>query len=208
MTATDTRSRASRCWPIPAPRWRPRRFQIGRWGSRLGLVFPSVKLLDYAGRQDELEQDDNPFAIVVLARLAAQETRRDAPTRYVRKLALTRRLYERGLPRQRIIDLYRFLDWILSLPEDLELQYTDAIHAIEVSLRMPYVSFVERRGEARGRAHGAALLLRGLLEQRFGALPAPTAERLERADAERLRACGRRVLDAPTLDAVFDDDPA
>lgn len=187
----------------PNPRWRPRRFEIGRWGSRLGLVFPSVKLLDHLSRQDELEADDNPFATVVLAHLAAQATRKDAPARYLRKLALTRRLYERGLPKQRIIDLYRFIDWILRLPEDLELQYTESIFAIEESLRMPYVSFVERRGTARG----AALLLRGLLEQRFGALPAPTVERLEQADAERLIAWGRRVLDAPTLDAVFHEDP-
>ncbi len=60
--------------------------------------------------------------------------------------------------------LYRFLDWILRLPEDLKLQYTDAIFAMEESLKMPYVSYVERRGKARG----AGLLLRGLLEERFG----------------------------------------
>jgi hypothetical protein len=46
-------------------------------------------------------------------------------------LQLTRRLYERGLPRQTIIDLYRFLDWLMRLPEDLELHYTDAIVRIE-----------------------------------------------------------------------------
>ena len=33
------------------PHWRPRRFQVGRWGSRIGIRFPSVKLLDYAGRE-------------------------------------------------------------------------------------------------------------------------------------------------------------
>jgi len=184
-------------------RWRPSRFEISRWGSRLGLVFPSVKLIDYASRQAALEADDNPFATVVLAHLAAQATRHDVQARYLRKLALTRRLYERGLSKQRIIDLYRFLDWILYLPDDLELQYTDAIFAIEESLKMPYVSYVERRGEVRG----AGLFLRGLLEQRFGALPAETIERLGQADAERLMAWGRRVLAAQTLDEVFAEDP-
>jgi hypothetical protein len=33
----------------------------------------------------------------------------------------------RNLPRQTIIDPYRFLDWLMRLPEDLELQYTNAI---------------------------------------------------------------------------------
>jgi hypothetical protein len=189
------------------PGWRPSGFEIGRWGSRLGLVFPSVKLLDYAARQAELETDDNPFATVVLGHLAAQATRHDVQARYRRKLALTRRLYERGLSKQRIIDLYRFLDWILRLPEDLELQYTNAIFAIEESLKMPYVSYVERRGEARGQVRGAALLLRGLLEQRFGTLPANMVERLEQADAERLMAWSQRILDARTLDTVFAEDP-
>ena len=75
---------------------------------------------------------------------------------------------------------------MFTLPDDLELQYTDAIFAIEESLKMPYVSYVERRGEARGKVHGAGLLLRDLLEQRFGVIPAEALERLEQADADRL----------------------
>ena len=114
------------------------------------------------------------------------------------------------MPRQRIIDLYRFLDWILRLPEDLELQYTDAIFAIEESLAMPYVSFVERRGEARGEARGrvsgAASLLRGQIEERFGTLPESFLERLNRADAERLTVWGRRVLRVQSLEELFADD--
>ncbi len=78
--------------------------------------------LDYATRRATLESDDNPFATIVLAHLAAQATRHDPKARLGDKLALTRRLYERGFPRQRIIDLYRFLDWLLRLPDDLELQ--------------------------------------------------------------------------------------
>ena len=143
------------------------------------------------------------IGLVVLAHLAAQETHGDAQARYRRKLKLTRRLYERGLSRQRIIDLYRFLDWILRLPDDLELQYTDAIFAIEESLKMPYMSFVERRGQARG----VALVLRGLLEQHFGPLSAQTQERLDQAEPERLMAWSLRVLDARSLDEVFAEDP-
>lgn len=186
-----------------APGWRPSGFEVGRWGSRLGLSFPSVKLLDYAGREAALEADTNPFATVVLAHLAAQATRGDAQGRYARKLALTRKLYERGLTKQRIIDLYRFIDWALALPADLELRYTDAIFQIEEGLKMPYMSFVERRGEARGKVAGAGLVVRGLLEQRFGPLPEPILDRLDQADADQLVAWGQRVLDARTLDEVF-----
>ena len=187
----------------PTPGWRPRRFAVGRWGSRLGLTFPSVRLTDYATRRAALETDDNPFATVVLAHLAAQATRHDPQARLGDKLALTRRLYERGFPRRHIIEMYRFLDWLLRLPDDLELQYTDAIFAIEEGLKMPYLSYVECRGEARGEVRGAAVLLRGLLEERFGELPTAVDERLEQANGERLLAWSRRVLTARTIDEVF-----
>jgi hypothetical protein len=189
------------------PGWQPPGFEIGRWGTRLGLAFPSVKLLRYAGREAELESDPNPFATVVLAHLAARATKRDADARFHRKLALTRRLYERGLSKRKIIDLYRFIDWVLTLPEPLELQYTDAVFQIEESLKMPYLSFVERRGWARGEATGqvvgAGMIVRDLLEERFGPLPPSTLKRLEEADAEHLRMWGRRVLKAESLDEVF-----
>jgi len=191
-----------------APRWRPRRFQVGRWGSRIGIRFPSVKLLDYAGREAELAASDNVFATVVLAHLANQATRGDAQARFAHKLQLTRRLYERGLPRQTIIDLYRFLDWLMRLPEDLELQYTDAIFRIEEQLKMPYLSFVERRGEQIGEARGVARLLRTQLEQRYAPLPAEVIKRLEQADAVQLMRWGTRIADARSLDEVFGNGDA
>lgn len=205
----------------PSTDWRPNRFEVGRWGSRLGIDFPSVKLMDYASRQSELEADDNPFAVVVLAHLATQATRNDEQDRFERKLALTRRLYERGLSRQRVIDLYRFIDWIMRLPETLTLKYVDAIHRIEETMNMPYVSTIERLGEARGKVEGEAIgeargeargqlrgradLLRALLEQRFGQLSDEQRKRLEAADADQLTQWGTRLLDAQRLDEVFRD---
>jgi len=45
---------------------------------------------DYATRRTALETDDNPFATVVLAHLAAQATRQDPKARLGDKLALTK----------------------------------------------------------------------------------------------------------------------
>ncbi len=187
-------------------KWRPDSFHIGRWGSRLGLDFPTVKLLDYAERETELAADPNPFAIVVQAHLAAQATRNDPTARYRQKLRLTRLLYERGHERQQIIDLFRFLDWLLRLPEDLALQFTEAINEIEEDLPMPYVTDIERRGEIRGEARGALRLLRGLLQQRFGELPPEVDERLAKADVQRLDVWSLRMLDATALEDVFADE--
>lgn len=74
---------------------------------------------------------------------------------------------------------------------------------------MPYVSFVERRGEARGKvlgeSLGAALVLRSLLEERFGPLPLEVTERLGQADAQQIVAWSRRVLRAQSLADVFSE---
>jgi len=121
--------------------------------------------------------------------------------------------YERGLSKQQIIDIYRFIDWVLTLPESLELKYTDAVFQIEEDLKMPYMSFIERRGHAAGRAAGqaagqvtgAGMIVREQLEERFGPLPATALARLEAADAEQPRAWARRLLDAGSLDDVLGD---
>ena len=53
-------------------------------------------------------------------------------------------------------------------------------------------------------------LLTRLLESRFGPLDETVKGRLEGADAEQLLRWGERVLDADTLEAIFqdDDDPS
>ncbi|CDH44692.1 hypothetical protein BN874_1840005 [Candidatus Contendobacter odensis Run_B_J11] len=39
-------------------------------------------------------------------------------------MTLARSLYRRGYPRQEILELFRFIDWVLALPEFLEDQWT------------------------------------------------------------------------------------
>lgn len=64
------------------PDWHPERFEIGCWSTTLGLVFPSIKLLGYRGREADPEADPKPFATLVLAHLAVQVTRSDPEARY------------------------------------------------------------------------------------------------------------------------------
>ncbi len=62
----------------------------------------------------------NPFAVVTQAHLRAQETAGAEENRYQAKLGLIRSLYRRGYARQDILELFRFIDWVLALPEGLE----------------------------------------------------------------------------------------
>ena len=105
------------------PDWRPDRYGYQLWDCEVGIKFPVVKLWDYQARWTELEQSDNPFAIVVMAHLQTQATRRDPAAQLNVKLQLVRQLYERGYTRQDVLNLFRFIDWVLVLPADLEAHF-------------------------------------------------------------------------------------
>jgi len=51
--------------------------EMGLWGCEVRFRFPTVKLLDFRERLAELEANRNPVAALVLAHLAAQQTRAD-----------------------------------------------------------------------------------------------------------------------------------
>jgi len=193
------------------PNWRPARYEHALWGCRAVLEFPSIKLLDYRDRTAELEASPNPFALVVLAHLAATATRRDPAARLEHKIGLTRRLYRLGLERDAILSLYAFIDWVLALPDALEEDYHRCIQAIEEAEHMQYVTTAERIGIQKGRKEGrkegrqegeVAMLLR-LIARKFGPPTEPVRERIERADPETLVEWSDRILTAQTLDEVL-----
>jgi hypothetical protein len=190
------------------PDWRPARYEQALWGCRALLEFPSVKLLDYRDRVAALEASDNPFALVVLAQLAATATRRDPATRLEHKIGLTRRLYRRGLEREDILSLYASIDWVLALPDALEEDYHRCIQTIEEAEHMQYVTTAERIGMKKGRQEGRQETQRELLEQllavRFGPLPDLVETRLAEAESVQLAAWFQRGLTASTLEAVFE----
>jgi hypothetical protein len=126
--------------------WRPEPFETELWGCEVSFRFPIIKLLDYLPRWAELEASQNPFAIVVMAHLKTKETRNNPLARKEWKFNLTRLLYERGYERQDIINLFRFIDWILELPFELKRSFRDELEEYERENQMPYVTSIERMG--------------------------------------------------------------
>ncbi|MBP5976078.1 hypothetical protein HW132_25920 [Brasilonema sp. CT11] len=134
--------------------WRPNQFGYDLFGCRVDFQFPIVKLLDYKQRQAELLASRNPFATVIMAHLAALETRNNRLERKQQKLALTRRLYEQGFERENIIHLFQFIDWMLTLPSELEKEFWQEFREYEETIRMRYVTSVERIGIEKGIEQG------------------------------------------------------
>ena len=143
------------------PNWRPNEFKSELWGCSIVFRFPTIKLLDYGKQWQSLENSSNPFATVVMAHLKSQETRDDPDLREQWKFSLTRRLYERGYERQDVLNLFRFIDWVIALPQEFETRFRHDLEEYEREAQMPYVTSVERIAKQEGVREG---LLEGLLE--------------------------------------------
>ena len=131
--------------------WNPEPFKYGMWGSSMGLDYIKTKLLDYKVQWSYLEKEENPFAIVVMAHLKALETRKDHSLRKQWKTELTKLLYEKGYSETGVLNLYRFIDWVLTLPEALEKIFLEDLRQYEKEKKMPYITSAERIGRKEGR---------------------------------------------------------
>jgi hypothetical protein len=195
--------------------WKPVSFHYKLFGCEVGIRYPVAKLTDYAGRIDELLEQPNVFAIVTAAHLLTQQTRGHSVKQFAAKSRLARLLFERRWDRQRIVDLFNVIDWMMRLPASLQTQLMGDIEALERKHQMPYISSFERRGLERGRQEGRqeglqegrsealAEQLAKLLAKRFGPVPPALTARVANATPAELDAWFEAILDAPTLDSVF-----
>jgi hypothetical protein len=151
--------------------WRPDRYREELWGCSMELRFPTVKLLNYRERIEELEESSNPFAVIVAAHLTTQETRRDGMGRYEGKLRIAKSLYRRGYTRRDILELFRLIDWMVNLPKATEQQFLREIQRFEEENQMPYITSVERLARQEGIIQKGREDVLEVLEVRFGEVP-------------------------------------
>ena len=108
----------------------------------------------YEAKWHELEQSSNPFAVVVMAHLKAIATHGRVRDRLQWKKTLIRRMYEKGHSEQEVLDLFRFIDWIMKLPEEFEKEIQEVVDEFEEAKQMRYVTSIERLAQKRGREQG------------------------------------------------------
>jgi hypothetical protein len=185
------------------PDWRPSQYGYGRWGFHTGTTYPIVKLVDWAPRAAELEADPNPFALMVLAQLKTLETRGSPTERQAWKVRLAKSLFDRGMDEEDVRQLFRFIDWVMALPEARDRLFWQEIETYQQEKAMPFVTIAERvgweKGWAEGRAEGRAEgLLKGIetyLKSKFGA---PGLELMSEI---------RELQDPELLEAILDAIP-
>jgi hypothetical protein len=158
-----------------------------------------VKVLDYARREAELEAHRNPFAQVVLAHLNTIQTRNDPDARRLSKFRLVRGLYERGFAAADIRQLFRIIDWLMELPPPQKRRFWKEFHDYQEERAVPFITTPEWFG----REQGMLQILEDMLDAKFGEEGTkllPEIAALE--DLDKLRALGRMIMAASSLDEV------
>ncbi len=177
------------------PRWRPSYFEMTAPGCRTRFDFSVCKLLDLTS-DIGLQASREPSAVVVLANWAVQQAGKDDERRLAWKWDLTRRLYELGLAKDDILELYRLIDWLLRLPREMEARFKRQLMEYEQKQVMPYITSIERlgreEGKLEGKLEGQLLNLRenilDLLEARFSKAPFEAREQVNaETDVARLK---------------------
>lgn len=134
--------------------WRPDSYSHELWGCKLKFAFPAAKILDFARQVKDLHPNDNPFSIAAFSHLKALESRSDVTKRLEFKIYIAKALYRAKYDRKTIIELFRFLDWIMSLPEEIEQNYIEVLTELEEKQNMRYVTMIERLGMEKGFSKG------------------------------------------------------
>lgn len=106
---------------------------------------------------------------------------------------------------QLIREFFLVIDWMMALPDELELKLEHFVVELEQEQKMEYISSIERIRLARIKQEGKLEMLSRLLMRRFGSLPQAVLARLNAATQGQIEDWFDRGMDAATLDEVFMD---
>jgi hypothetical protein len=183
--------------------------------------FPVVHLASWLERCSALEQwaASNPFALVVMAQLQAQQTRQNGLQRLTSKTRIARLMYSHQYDRKNVLQLFRLIDWMMALPDELEPAFEQAMITIEQEYKMAFITSIERLGEKRGMEkglekglekgrhyglrEGEAMMLQRQLTRKFGPLSEAQQQRILTATPAQLETWSLNILDAERLEDVF-----
>ncbi|MCP4365042.1 MAG: hypothetical protein GY800_07045 [Planctomycetes bacterium] len=95
---------------------------------------------------------------------------------------LTKELYRRNYTKEQVVRLYRFIDYILTLPTPKALQFKKELELFEEGRKMPYVTSTEmiarEEGLLRGQLETVKEAVLEILEVRFGSVASGIKEKI------------------------------
>jgi len=73
-------------------------------------------------------------------------------------------LYDKGFKKAEVVNLYKFIDWLIGLSKPHELEYIHEIYELEEATKMPYISNAEKFGMEKGIVQGKLEVAKHLIE--------------------------------------------
>jgi hypothetical protein len=203
--------------------WKPNAHHFEQWGFVSHTSFPTVKLLDYADRLEELQASDNAFAILTAAHILTKRTHKNPKDRYAAKFTVTRLLYRNGWDKQKVINFFRVIDWLMKLPLDLTINFKKELNQLEEEQQMRYVTSIEQlamaegmqvgmqvgeqRGRQEGRSGGMIEMFLNMLNMRFPSFDVQAyKDKVVAYSDQKLTEYALRISTAKTPEEVFADD--
>jgi len=162
------------------PSWKPNSYSYGLGDSELKYKFAVKKLLDY--QWEELETNNNPFTMMVMAHLKTQSTTKNLSERAEWKWELIKTLYERGYAGLEVVNLLKFMDKMMTVTPELQEQIKTKIQQYEAERKQPFLSTFEEMAEKRAEKSNSKKSIISLLQKRFGELPESLIESLNKID--------------------------
>ena len=133
--------------------------------------------------------------------------RTDMDARYRVKCRLIRLLFARQWDNAMIREFFAVMDWMMSLPPELETKLNYFVNELEEEQEMEYVTSIERVrlavSEQRGKQETQSKMLLRLLTRRFGDLATELQERIKNAADAQIEAWFDAGIEAKTLGEVF-----
>lgn len=182
--------------------WRPTTYKTALWGCEHTFQFPIVKLLDIACDEQALLTNPNPFSIVILAHVRSMQASKDVAAIYQWKKRLVQLGYERGYSRENIVDLFTFIDWVMVLPEEMEIKFEAELTEFEKEQRMEYVTSIERRGIEQGKKAGQANVIIRQLNRRLSKLDSNLENSVRALDTTALESLAEALLDFQSINDI------
>ncbi|WP_435184610.1 hypothetical protein ACRYJJ_08170 [Cylindrospermopsis raciborskii G7] len=167
--------------------WKPESYNYSLGGCEVSLKFPVVKLLSYEEKWSELEESNNPFAIVVMAHLKTKATKGKPEEREKWKWILIRGLYNGGLDRNQIVRLLGIIDTMMKLPKKSQESLENKIKNFEEETKMPLLTNIELKGIETGKEIGKEIgtlekahdYVKLVLKTRLGDIPETIAKEVD-----------------------------
>ena len=141
----------------------PTRFEYAYRKTRLVYEYHSLSILDFTDR--ELEESNNPFALVVeAARTSLLEEKIPEQELLERKIMVAKLLFRRGFPSRKVRAIFNFLEnYVLFEDPEMNRTFRERVELYDKNKVMSVDEFVEQKGIEIGEERKSRLFVENLL---------------------------------------------